>query len=33
VKPGATQFTVIPLRATSRARAFENPNRPAYEAA
>ena len=33
MKPGATQFTVMPREATSRASDFDMPIMPALEAA
>ena len=33
MKPGATQFTVMPRLATSAASAFVMPTTPAFEAA
>ena len=33
MKPGATQFTVMPRLATSCASAFDMPIMPAFEAA
>jgi hypothetical protein len=33
MKPGATQLTVMPFRATSSARLLVNPKRPDFDAA